>query len=149
MSTKVILEYHRGADEWQCPICDAENSMSHGSCSVCGGTRSADAIILKRWTPTPVAKKTETRKMDRSVYDSGRVFKDRDGGGYAVHDDSSNSGCITALMIILVILILALAIFLISISSQAAGPENSFGCFYDCPDLRQGFELLRRYGDVL
>lgn len=114
MATNVILEYKRGADEWQCPICDAENSMALTNCPVCGGTRTADATILKRWTPTPVvnpvgAPPTTPKRID---YGPMRTF-DEPRGPIIVEKDSK-TGCITGLMIVLVVLILFLVGFLVS-----------------------------------
>ncbi len=118
MATNVILEYKRSADEWQCPICDAENSMALTNCSVCGGTKTADATILRRWTPTPAAPPVgRTPAAKRPDYGPMRTFDEP--RGPITPEKESKSGCITGLMIILVVLILFLAIFLLTMQSQA------------------------------
>ncbi len=143
MATNVILEYKRSADEWQCPICDAENSMSLGNCAVCGGAKSADATILRRWTPTPVVKRPEahTPVMRRADYPVGRTFRDMDGTPPAEPD--SKSGCITALMVVLVVLIIMLTIFLAM--TQANGEELASATEH-CTETSADYEYTQNSG---
>ena len=143
MATNVILEYRRGADEWQCPICDAENSMSLGSCAVCGGAKSADATVLKKWTPIPVINKYEdhTPTMRRSDYPVGRTFRDMDGPPPAETD--SKSGCITALMVVLVVLIIMLTLFLAMTQSNA---KELASAMESCVETSADYEYAQNSG---
>lgn len=48
--TNVILKYRRPQDSWICPECDAENTLVHARCSVCGCGKFGTTAIVKAWS---------------------------------------------------------------------------------------------------
>ncbi len=78
-----IVKFKRELACWLCPECGMENTSSHMKCTVCTFPKTADAPILKAWTPEddiviPPKNKGGGKKISGTKGGGGPFFSDGD-----------------------------------------------------------------------